>query len=281
MMDLMIVSFVQAKQLLDAQAHGQTTATISLDLGLSQRVVALEPTGVVFPDGPSLAWDEIVQIADDDTGCYAVELNTTRKIQQFSPRLNRFCSLMPTHGAPTILIAGFIMHRVKGIDPYGDTIKKIQAAAPRGQVLDTSTGLGYTAIEAAKRAEHVVTIELDPTVLEIARQNPWSRALFDNPIIEQRIGDSFDVVPTLESGRFSRVIHDPPAFSLAGELYSGAFYRELFRILKPNGRLFHYIGSLESKSGSGVARGAVRRLLEAGFTRVVRRPEAFGLLAYK
>jgi predicted methyltransferase len=280
-MNAIIISLAQAQRLLDAQARGQTTAVVSLDLGLSEHEVTLEQERVVFPDGQALGWEDIAQIAEDDTGCYAVEGSELRKIQQFSPRLNRFCSLMPTHGAPTILIAGFIMHRVKGVDPYADTMKKIQAAAPRGQVLDTSTGLGYTAIEAAKRAAHVITIELDPTVLEIARQNPWSRTLFDNPIIEQIIGDSFEVVPTFEAGRFSRVIHDPPAFSLAGELYSGAFYREIYRILKPNGRLFHYIGSLESKSGSGVARGAVRRLLEAGFTRVVRRPEAFGLIAYK
>jgi len=38
---------------------------------------------------------------------------------------------------------------------------------------------------------------------------------------------------------------------------------------------------LESKSGRTVVRGAVRRLQEAGFSRVVRRPKAFGLVAYK
>jgi predicted methyltransferase len=30
-----------------------------------------------------------------------------------------------------------------------------------------------------------------------------------------------------------------------------------------------------------VVRGALKRLQEAGFTRVVRRPEAFGVVAYK
>jgi len=52
-------------------------------------------------------------------------------------------------------------------------------------------GLGYTAIEAAHTSEHVITIELDPTVVEIARQNPWSRALFSNPKIERRVGGQF------------------------------------------------------------------------------------------
>jgi hypothetical protein len=70
-------------------------------------------------------------------------------------------------------------------------------------------------------------------------------------------------------------------FSLAGELYSGECYRHLFRILKPKGRMFHYIGDLESRSGRNVARGVLRRLQEAGFRRVVRKPGAFGLVAYR
>jgi predicted methyltransferase len=176
------------------------------------------------------------------------------------------------------------MHRIKGTDPLRDTLTKVRAAAPlRGRVLDISTGLGYTAIEAAKSAqvEEVVTIEIDPTTLAIARRNPWSRALFADPKIRQIVGDAYEVLPELPDESFTRIIHDPPVFSLAGELYSGAFYRELHRVLRRNGRLFHYIGSLESKAGAGIARGVVRRLKEAGFVRVDRRQEAFGVLAYK
>jgi len=163
-----------------------------------------------------------------------------------------------------------------------DTLKKVATLAPIvGRVLDTATGLGYTAIEAAKTAEQVVTIELDPGAQEIAQLNPWSRALFDNPKISQIMGDAFEIVPTFEDNSFSRILHDPPVFSLAGELYSGAFYRQLFRILQRGGRLFHYIGDLNSKSSGTIAKGVIRRLQEAGFTRVVRRPEAFGVVAYK
>ena len=63
------------------------------------------------------------------------------------------------------------------------------------------------------------------------------------------IGDSFDVVAGLEAGSFTRVIHDPPAFSLAGDLYSGEFYRQLYRVMRNRSQLFHYIGDPESKSG--------------------------------
>ncbi len=111
-----------------------------------------------------------------------------------------------------------------------------------GRVLDTATGLGYTAIEAAKTAEQVVTIELDPVALEIARLNPWSQTMFDNPKILQIIGDGFEEVQKLMTGSFSRIMHDPPSFSLAGELFSGTFYQELCWVLQRGARMFHYIG---------------------------------------
>ncbi len=189
---------------------------------------------------------------------------------------------MPTQGAPTLLISGVLMHRIKGIDPHRDTLAKVRTISPlQGRVLDTCTGLGYTAIQAAKVAEKVVTIELDPAVLEVARLNPWSLPLFNDPRIQQIVGDSFKEIQAFADGSFSRILHDPPMLSLAGELYSGECYQHLFRILEPRGRMFHYIGDLDSRSGRNVARGVVRRLQEAGFRRVVRKPGAFGLVAYR
>ena len=181
-----------------------------------------------------------------------------------------------------MLIAGFTMHRIIDTDPMQDTLQKVATIAPIiGTVLDTATGLGYTAIEAARTAQHVVTIELDPGAQQIASLNPWSQELFHNPKIEQVMGDAFEVVPTFADAYFDRIIHDPPVLSLAGELYSGVFYQQLFRILKRGGRLFHYIGDLNSKSSGTVSKGVVRRLQEAGFTRVVRKSEAYGVVAYK
>ncbi|HUF52663.1 MAG TPA: methyltransferase domain-containing protein [Dehalococcoidia bacterium] len=179
-----------------------------------------------------------------------------------------------------MLVSGVPMHRIKGIDPLEDTRRKVKTIAPiMGRVFDTATGLGYTAIEAARTASRVLTIELEESAAEIARQNPRSQDLFDNPRIERCIGDSFDLVQDLADSSFDRIIHDPPLFSLAGELYSGEFYRQLFRLLAPGGRLFHYIGDPDSRISGNVTRGVLRRLEEAGFRNVKRRPEAFGVTA--
>src|SRR2546423_11713350 len=254
--------------LVAARREGRRSAVVSLDLGLTTDEVTLTHEGVVLPDGQALAWQHIDEVTADAAACFVVQDNGVRKIQVFSAFLNRSYSLMPTDGAPTLINAGFTMHRIVGIDPYQDTLRKIRAIAPlRGRVLDTATGLGYTAIEAAKTADHVLTIELDPAVLEIARLNPWSAALFHKPTITQRIGDTSDEIRTLDDQSFTRIIHDPPSLSLAGELYAGEFYRHLFRVLRRGGRLFHYVGHLESKHGHRVAPGVVRRFREAGFAR--------------
>ena len=256
-----------------------------------------------------LAWASVEKVAQSEAACYQIicgedgegesgegELD---KIQRFSEEYSRLYSLMPTAGAPTMLISGIPMHRIKGTDPQRDTQSKIRAARPfalkqKGEaapplVLDTATGLGYTAIAAARLADQynlpaaarVITIELDPTALAVCRLNPWSLSLFDNPRIEQRVGDSGEVVPTFDEATFTQILHDPPMFGLAGHLYATDFYRELHRVLRPRGRLFHYIGDPESKSGKSTTRGVLQRLAQAGFQRIQRAPQAFGVTAVK
>ncbi len=278
---MIVLSHFQIKPLLYARKKGADSAITSGDLGMTSVEVPISAEGITFAEGSLLSWDDAEEISEQENACFAFDGDSIRKIQAFSDVTNRHCSLYPTESAPTILIAGFPMHRIKGTNPYQDTLAKIKAANPMGRVLDTSMGLGYTAIQAAKTAEHVITVELDPSVMEVARQNPWSRELFDNPKIERRIADSFDEVATFGVETFSRIIHDPPTMQLAGDLYSGEFYRELHRILKPNGRLFHYIGDLESSFGSRVAKGVVERLGKVGFRSVTRRNEAFGVVASK
>jgi len=238
--------------------------------------------GVRLPEGEWLGWQILESIAEAETSCFVITKGEAQAVHFFSKATERAYSLYPTSGAPTLLVSGIPMHRIKDTDPYADTLEKIRATRPVvGQVLDTATGLGYTAIEAAKTAAHVTSIELDPTVLEVCRCNPWSQALFNNPKITQVIGDSFDVVQDLEDANFTRIIHDPPVFALAGDLYSGEFYRELYRVLRNNGRLFHYVGDPESKSGHSITVGVMRRLEQAGFREVRKAPRAFGVVAVK
>jgi len=278
-----VISHYQARPALVARHQGQDRVRFSLDLGRSQVEVILAPEGLVLPQDMRLPWSALEQVAQDANACFAVHPDgTVEPIRRFSEAFNRVYVLYPTPGPPTLLISGIPMHRIQGTDPARDTASKLRALSPVvGRVLDTATGLGYTAIRAARSADLVLTIELDPVVLEVARWNPWSQELFTDPRIEQRIGDADHVVRELPQASFHRVVHDPPMFRLAPHLYTVEFYAELHRVLRPGGRLFHYVGSPERRSSRSVTRGVVQRLKEAGFSRVKPWPRAFGVVAYR
>ncbi len=281
-MKLIVLSHYQAQEVLAAKKNGKGFGEVSLDLGLSTITLSLSSDGLQLLDGEILTWKTLEAIDKSTSSCYVIEDGSVRPIQFYSKLTERVYSLYPTRRAPTMLISGIPMHRIKDTDPHEDTLEKVRTIKPLvGQVLDTATGLGYTAIEAARTAEHVTTIELDPAALDVCRLNPWSQELFDNPKITQVIGDSFEVVASLEAGRFTRVIHDPPAFRLAGDLYSGEFYRELYRVMRNRSQIFHYIGDPESNSGRSITAGVIRRLEQTGFKQVRRVPRAFGVVAVK
>ena len=173
-----------------------------------------------------------------------------------------------------MVLAGFTMHRVaNAAEPRKDTELKLAAARPRGAVLDTCCGLGYTAIGAARlapRVASVTTIELDDVSLAMCAHNPWSRELFVAPDgggaadgecgddvgalapIEVLRGDAGAVVAALPAGTFSCVIHDPPARALCkeGDLYGVKFYGEV--------RDARRCGSHRAARGGAGAEGGLR-----------------------
>jgi uncharacterized protein len=275
----MIFSHYQTRPLADKYA--MSTMPLSTDLGLSTIKVERTSNGWRLPDGELLTNAQIRTINEDKNICYQLIDGRLLKVEAFSEFTDRYYSLYPTSKAPSMLISGIPMHRVKETTPVEDTTRKIQAIGKtHGLILDTATGLGYTALRATKTANRVITIEFDPVVLSICRLNPWSQGLFANPKIDIIIGNTADLVPCFQDEVFNAIIHDPPTFSLAGHLYSGDIYRSFFRILKPNGRMYHYIGDPHSRSGSGTGRGVVDRLQKAGFT-VTPKAQAFGVLAKK
>jgi predicted methyltransferase len=281
-MQEIVLSHYQARAVLRARRDGLEAVFISPDLGISQVMARITPGGLELPGRKLLDWQLVKVIEESTASCYVIEDDAAHPIQLYSDFTQRLYSLYPTAGAPTMLVSGIPMHRIKDTDPHADTLEKLRSIKPVvGQVLDTATGLGYTAIEAARTAEHVTTIELDPAVLHVCRLNPWSQGLFNNPKITQLVGDSFDLVAEMQTESFTRVIHDPPAFSLAGDLYSREFYNELYRVMRNRSLLFHYIGDPQSKSGRSITAGVIRRLGQAGFRQVRRAPRAYGVVAVK
>lgn len=258
--------------LLTAQVVGEILkgrSRVSLDLGLSETTVAIEGENIVFPGGRRVKRETLHQALKRPNMVFVL---LDSELHPIALADEHFYKLVPTKGAPTLEIDGIRMHRTKGTTPEADARKKVRALGVRdGKVLEIGTGLGYTTqatLEAG--AEVIVSIELSPAVLKIAQLNPWSRRLFVDERIHLILGDAYHILPSLHSEFFDYVLHDPPRFPLAGHLYGSAFYTQLFRVLKPGGRLFHYVGEPGARyRGRNIRRGVMNRLRGAGFTEVL------------
>ncbi len=273
-----------AVTLIEAMARGEPEAAASLDLGRSTGTVALDAALARFPDGQTLSREALDAVAGGPESVFAVLESTVEKVTWFSAETNRVYTLRATDGWPALEISGILMHRIKDTDPRRDAESKIAAIAPvRGRVLETCCGLGYSAILAARTATHVTVFEIDPNVLEMARINPWSQPLFDPrgniDVVNENIAEGIHDIP---GDAFDFVIHDPPTLAVAGDLYAGDFYRQLHRVLRPGGRLFHYTGDPGSRHRRQDLPGRVaQRLASLGFTEVRREPAALGVSARK
>lgn len=278
--DVLTLSHFEVAPLLAARRGGAAVAIGSGDLSRSSCAVKLGASAATFDNGTELSWPDAEAIAVARSKCFAVTSTGCRELRVFSATTGWVRSLYPTGTAPTTLVGGFTMHRIAGIDPLEDTLRKAGGPGPfAGAVLDTATGLGYTAIHAARSATEVVTVELDPAALELARDNPWSAELFTAGNLRQLVGDVAELLGEFADGHFAHVIHDPPSFQLAGHLYSAAFYRQLFRVTRRGARVVHYIGDPSSPKGRSTTRGVIERLRAAGFARVMPNPAAFGVVA--
>jgi len=264
-----------AKKLLNGKTE------VSLDLGLSTSRVKRTNKGVILTSGENVDYESLGKMAGKENAAFFV---SGGKVYQTAVSGKHFYKLVPTTGAPTLEIDGIRMHRTKEATPDKDTARKLDKLRVKdGNVLDTCTGLGYTAIEAMRRgAAKVVTVELEPSVLLIARMNPWSRELWTGRGVHMLQGDSFQVVNGLPERFFDYVVHDPPRHSHAGHLYGGEFYQRLWRLMRPGGRLFHYTGEPGSRyRGVDMGRGVASRLRETGFVGVSYHEDVMGFTAVK
>jgi uncharacterized protein len=188
--------------------------------------------------------------------------------------------LVPTEwGPPTFEIDGIKMLPTAQVSPYADAERKVGLIEPRGKaILDTCGGLGYFAAWCLLgEAGRVLSYEKNPDVIWLRRLNPWSPEAGSGLTLTQ--GDIAESIAALPSGRFDAVLHDPPRFGIAGELYSQVFYDHLARVIKRKGRLFHYTGAPNKlTSGRDVPNEVAKRLRRAGF---VTQLNGDGVLAVK
>jgi uncharacterized protein len=253
-----------AGALLAARDAGGSTCIASFDLGRSSDGVLLESAawqwrGQRYPYPPKLK----------DRTIYHWDGDEFAPVSRYSGSLIK---LVPTEwGAPTFEIDGIKMLPTSRESPIDDARRKVALVEPRGRVvLDTCGGLGYFAaccLEAGVARIH--SFEKNADVLWLRTLNPWSPDP-DAPESGGRLqlthDDVSQAITRIADASVDAVLHDPPRFGIAGELYSQTLYDQLARVLRRGGRLFHYTGSPNKlTSGRDVPREVAKRLEKAGF----------------
>ena len=253
-----------AESLLAARDAGAATWSGSLDLGRSTGMTALDADawrwrGASYP-WPPVPKDRSIHYWDGEAFALAARYSGS------------LIKLVPTEwGVPTFEIDGIKMLPTSKESPLDDARRKVALVEPRGKaVLDTCGGLGYFAaccLDAG--AASIRSFEKNPDVLWLRTLNPWSPdpdAAASGGRLQLVHADVSQAIAQVADASVDALLHDPPRFGIAGELYSLAFYRQLARVLRRGGRLFHYTGSPNKlTSGRDVPREVARRLQEAGF----------------
>jgi predicted methyltransferase len=268
-----LVTAATQARLRAAAAAGADSCEVSLDLGRSTQPVAVDAAGWRLGEA-RYPWIEPCR----ERTVYHWDGAAFAPVARFAGALLK---LVPTEwGPPTFEIDGIKMLPTAQVSPWEDAARKVSRVAPRGaRMLDTCGGLGYFAARALEAgAADVHSFEKSPDVLWLRQHNPWSPR-GDEPGYRLECADVLERIGSLASGGYDAVLHDPPRFGIAGELYSQDFYDELTRVLVPRGRLFHYTGTPNRVSrGRDLPREVAARLERAGFK---ARLEGDGVVAEK
>lgn len=260
------------EQLTAAYRQGAAALDCSLDLQRSVHNVHLDASGFIW-QGRHFPYPQPCR----DRTIYYWTGSAFEPLARFAGSLYK---LVPTRwGTPTFEIDGIKMLPSEHVSPFVDAQQKVALIRPRGKaILDTCGGLGYFAAWCLQGgAAHVHSYERSAEVLWLRSLNPWSPAAA--PALSLVHGDSVERIAQLSTASVDAVLHDPPRFGIAGELYAQAFYEQLARVLRPRGQLFHYVGTPNKlTSGRDVPREVMQRLERAGFS---VRASGDGVLALK
>lgn len=247
-------------QLRAAAQSGAVTLKCSLDLGRSGAVVTIGSDRWVWNEN-SFPYPERCKL-------HTIYYWTGSQFEPVARYGTSLIKLVPTEwGPPTFEIDGIKMLPTAKVSPYDDARNKVALIEPRGKtILDTCGGLGYFAAWCIELgAKRVRSFEKNLDVLWLRELNPWSPR--PNDVLSMTHGDIVAEIRELPSGSVDAVLHDPPRFAIAGELYAQSFYDELARVLKRGGRLFHYTGTPNRLArGRDLPREVAARLQNSGFT---------------
>ncbi|HIH11726.1 TPA: methyltransferase domain-containing protein [Candidatus Woesearchaeota archaeon] len=255
-----IFSSAELRRITEAIKESKTEIETTFDLGRTTTTLNLNKKGVIIKKKTIL----VPSLELNDKCCYVLLKNKLEKVQFFSPQTNLFYKLIPTSFRPIMQCSGTSMHKK-------EFVERIDHDKINGVVLDAGTGLGYTAIAAAAKAQQVITVECDDNVTRLAEFNPYSAELFSLPNIERKQGNIVELIKEFPDRSFDIIIFDAGTPKSSDAFFSLGNYQQAHRVLKRNGYLYHYLPKHHLKRGRDFGRETIDRMIKAGFRLVERK----------
>ena len=115
-MCVLVISAYEAATLLAARADGKTSCAASPDLGCTLAEAALDDEGATL-NGVLVTWKQVEEISRREHTCFEATAEDIVPIREYSAETRKYYALHATGAAPTMLISGIPMHRIKNTEP--------------------------------------------------------------------------------------------------------------------------------------------------------------------
>jgi len=242
-----------------AKKENKSSFEISLDLGITKTICPIGEFSAILDKCPKIRNEDIMYWDKKKEEGFKLQIANENGI--FSLRKDK------NENKPILYINAVKMNvsKDKGIDGYNESVIGNLGIKKSDIVLEVCTGAGYKTLLLSEKAENVVSVEKSKEVLELMKYNPYVCGLLKKKNVKIINDDATSYVKTVKE-KFTKILHDPPTFKFAPELYTVEFYGDLYGLAEQGCILFHYTGNPGTKfRGKDIVGATIERTKQAGW----------------
>ncbi len=257
-MYIMYLTLETVKEYEKAKKIGLNRFETTFDLGLSTQTISIADFLSLLSNCPKIRNEDIVFYDEKKKEGFKLHIANEKGI--FSLRKDK-------EQKPILYINAVKMNVFKdwGLDTYNENVINNLEIKPTDFVLEVCTGAGYKTNILIEKAEKVISVEKSEEVLELMEYNPYTKDLQKKQNLEIINDDAVNFVKKTKE-KFDKILHDPPTYKFAPELYHENFYKDLYNIAKDGCILFHYTGNPGNKfRGHDLVKATIERAISVGW----------------
>jgi len=255
----MYLTLETIQEYLIAKKENKKDFITSLDLGITTTSIDTNRFSALLEHCPKIRNEDIVYYDEKKKEGFKLQISNENGI--FSLRKDK------NENKPVLYINAVKMNvsKDKGIDGYNRGVVNNLGVIRTDTLLEICTGAGYKTLLLSEKAEKVVSVEKSKEVLELMKYNPYTKELLKNNKVKI-VNQDATLYALNTKEKFSKILHDPPTFKFAPELYTKEFYADLYRLAEDRCILFHYTGNPGNKfRGKDLISATIERMTSVGW----------------